>query len=420
MRKLGQRLLHMLFLLRNFLSILLLISFINFSAKAQLYSASDFDKDYDMVLKNPGVQIEATEAVNLLYNYKFDEADKEFRWLKLRYPNHPMPHFLMALAEWWKIVPNPDNTIYDSRFEMHLDSSIALAEKLYEIKENKVEPSFFLAASWAFKGRLYAERKKWTKGTFAGKKALKYLEESKGKGDLTPELLFGDGLYNYYAEWIPKEYPLLKSILLFFPKGNKKLGQQQLEEVANYAFYTRVEARYFLLQIYSMEKQHDKAYDMAKYMWQTFPDNPYFERYYCRTAFVTGRINEAQMAAVNILDRINKGMVGYEGVSGRTAAYILAYYHQNYFRDFVKAKDYYKQAMAFSEATNDTKAGYYLSSMLGLGKLAQMEKNSEDAQRYFKMVMDRAEKKSSYYKDAKMGLESLKKAKREARKAGKK
>lgn len=420
MRKQENSFLLMSFLQQNILSALFLILLVSTSVDAQLYSAADFDKDYDMVLKNPGVQIEATEAVNLLYNYKFDEADKEFRWLKLRYPAHPMPHFLMALAEWWKIVPNPDNTTYDDRFEMHLDSSIALAERLYAIKENKVEPSFFLAAAWAFKGRLYAERKKWTKATFAGKKALRYLDESKGKGDLTPELLFGDGLYNYYAEWIPKEYPLLKSILVFFPKGNKKLGQEQLEEVANYAFYTRVEARYFLLQIYSMEKQYDKAYELAKYMWQTFPDNPYFERYLCRTAYVTGRMNEAQKTAENILDRINRGMPGYEGVSGRTAAYVLGYYYQNYFRDYAKAKDYHQQVLAFSEKTNDTKTGYYLSSLLALGKIAQLEKNVQEAQRYYKMVLDKAERKSSYTKEAKSAMDSMKKSKRESRKAGRK
>src|SRR5690606_20886442 len=101
------------------------------------------DKNYDMLLKNPGVQIEATEAINLLYNYKFAEAEAEFRWLKYRYPHHPMPQFLMGLAEWWKIVPNTDNTAYDNRFLARMDSCIYLAEKLYDQKEYKVEPAFF-------------------------------------------------------------------------------------------------------------------------------------------------------------------------------------------------------------------------------------------------------------------------------------
>ncbi|WP_247235742.1 lipopolysaccharide assembly protein LapB [Telluribacter sp. SYSU D00476] len=384
-------------------------------AQAQLYSSAELDKNYDMLLKNPGVQIEATEAINLLYNYKFDEADKEFRWLKYRYPNHPMPHFLMGLAEWWKIVPNTENTAYDDRLIAQMDSSIALAEKLYEERDNKVEPAFFLAASYAFKARLYSERKMWTKATFAGKNSLKYMDQSKGNAELSPELLFGDGIYNYYAEWIPKEYPLLKPILVFFPKGNKKLGAQQLERVANNAFYTRVEARYFLLQIYSMENEYGKAYEMAKYMWQTFPDNPYFERYFCRTAFVTGHMAEAQQAASNILDKINRGMPGYEGVSGRNAAYVLAYYNHNYFRNYDEAKKYYQQAINYSVQTKSLNAGYYVSSLLGLGKVAEAEKDLDEAQRYYKLALDKADRKSSQHDEAKKAIDNLKKARREAR-----
>jgi hypothetical protein len=384
-------------------------------AQAQLYSSSDLDKNYDMVLKNPGVQIEATEAINLLYNYRFDEADKEFRWLRYRYPAHPMPHFLMGLAEWWKIVPNTDNESYDDAFLMHMDSTINLAEKLYDKEATKIESAFFLAAAYAFKGRLYSERESWTKATFAGKKSLKYFEVCKGNGDLSPELLFGDGLYNYYAEWVPKEYPILKPVLAFFPKGNKKLGEKQLEKVGNNAFYTRVEARYFLLQIYSMENEYSKAYELAKYMWQTYPNNPYFERYFCRTAFVTGKSEEASAAARNILDKIARGMTGYEGVSGRNAAYVLAYYSMNYTKDYTQASEYYQKAIDFSVKTKSTNAGYYVSSLLGLGKIAELNKNYDEALRYYKLADDKADRKSSQNTEAKKSIDNLKKLRREQR-----
>lgn len=394
-------------------AVFLLVIFV--PVRAQLYSASELDKNYDMLLKNPGVQIEATEAINLLYNYKFAEADREFRWLKYRYPNHPMPHFLMGLAEWWKIVPNTENTTHDNRLLAQMDSCIVLAERLYEDKENKVEPAFFLAAAYAFKGRLYSERKQWTKATFAGRNALKYLEKSKGYGELSPELLFGDGIYNYYSEWIPKEYPLLKPVLVFFQKGNKKLGIQQLEKVANNAFYTRVEARYFLLQIYSMENQYAKAYDMAKYMWQTFPDNPYFERYFCRSAFVTGHMAEAQQAAQNMLDKIDRGLPGYEGVSGRNAAYVLAYYNHNYTKDYDAAAGFYQKAINYSVQTNSLNAGYYVSSLIGLGRIAEARKDVDEAQRYYKLAYDKADRKSSQHDEAKKAIDNLKKARRDDR-----
>ncbi len=292
------------------------------TANAQLYASSDFDGKYDMLLSNPGVQIEATEAINKLYNFKFAEADAEFRWLRYRYPYHPMPYFLMGLAEWWKIVPNTEDTRYDDRCLALMDTCITLAEKLYDARENKIEPSFFLAAAYAFKGRIHSERKHWSRATFAGKNALKYMEKCEGKSELSPELLFGDGLFNYFAQWIPDNYPLLKPILWLFPKGNKQLGIQQLEKTGNNAFYTRTEARYFLLQIYSYENQYAKAYDLAKYSWETYPDNPYFERYYLRSAFVRGNTAEAEKSANSILSKIDKGMAGYEAVSGRNAAYV--------------------------------------------------------------------------------------------------
>lgn len=385
------------------------------SVFAQLYSSAELDKNYDMVLKNPGVQIESTEAINLLYNFRFDEADKEFRWLKYRYPKHPMPHFLMGLSEWWKIVPNTENETYDKAFLAQMDSTINLAEKLYDNEKNKIEPAFFLAAAYAFKGRLYAERESWTKAAFAGKKSLKYFEICKGNGDLSPELLFGDGLYNYYAEWVPKEYPLLKPILALFPKGNKKLGEKQLETVGNNAFYTRVEARYFLLQIYSMENEYVKAYEMAKYMSQTYPNNPYFERYFCRTAFVTGKAAEAEKVAQSILDKIEKNMMGYEGVSGRNAAYVLAYYNMQYHRNYELAAQYYQKAIDFSVKTKSLNAGYYVSSLIGLGKIAEMKMNYDEALRYYKLADDKADRKSNQDKEAKKSIENLKKLKREER-----
>lgn len=392
-------------------SLLLLIA----PAKAQLYSSADFDKKYDGLLHHPGVQIESAEAINDMYNFKFAQADKEFRWLRLRYPSHPMPYFLMGMAEWWKMVPNTDNEEYDNRCLALMDTTVTLAENLYDKSDNKSEPAFFLAAAYSFKARIYSERKKWAKATFAGKSALKYFEQCKGKGDLMPELMFGDGLYNYYAKWIPENYALLKPILMFFPKGNKEQGIRELEKTANNAFYTRVEARYFLLQIYSMENQYEKAYDMAKFMTEQYPDNPFFERYYARSAFVRGRLNEAESLSKDILTKIAAGKDGYEGVSGRTAAYILAYINQNFYHNAAEAKKYFQQSIDFALATKSKKAGYYWSSLLGLARIADAEKNYDQARTYYTEVLDNAERKSAQYIEAKKAIKDGKQSRRDER-----
>jgi hypothetical protein len=379
--------------------------------------AAEKARSKGLLLLTAEIQNDATEAINKMYNFKFAEAEREFRYLKLKYPNHPLPNFLMGLSEWWKIVPNPENARFDTRCMALMDSSIVLAEKIYDLAdERQVEASFLMAAAYAFKGRLYAERKNWGKATVAGKNALKYFKKSKGQHELSPELIFGDGLYNYYSEWIPANYPLLKPIFWFFPNGNKEAGIKQLEKVSYNAFYTRTEARYFLLQIYGTESRNDKAYQLARYTYEAFPDNPFFQRYYARSAFVMGRMQEAEVQAKSILERIEAGSPGYEGVSGRYASYILAYYQQHYYRDLPKAKQYYQKTIDFALQTKSEKSGYYWSSMLALAKLSFQEGKLDEAERYASQVVDDADRKTTQRDEAKKVLGEIKKARKKAKK----
>jgi tetratricopeptide (TPR) repeat protein len=362
------------------------------------------------------MQIEATQAVNDMYNFKFARAEQQFNYIKQSHPNHPLPYFLLGLSQWWKIVPNIDVQDHDTRLLAYMDTSVVMAEKMYEANENNIEAAFFLAAAYGFKGRLYSERRDWRKAALVSKSALKYLEKSRGYEELSPEFLFGDALYNYYRDWIPENYPALKSILWLFPKGNKERGINQLREVSSNAFYTRTEAQYFLMRIYGDENQPQKAYQLSKYLHETFPDNAYFERYYARTAFAQGRIDEAQNIAVSILQKLDNNMPGYEETSGRYASFYLAYIHNNN-GDTELAKNYYKRTVAYSEQAKAYESGYYLSSLTGLGRLYNKEEKYEEAEKYYNTILKRAERKSDYYKEAKEYLS--RKNRKQRNKAGK-
>src|SRR5690606_19322645 len=126
-----------------------------------------------------------------------------------------------------------------------------------------------------------------------------------------PELLFGDGVYNYYSKWIQENYKSLRPLLTFFRKVEKKKGIEQLENVSLNAFYTRMEARYFLVQIYSMEGQGQKALNMAKMMHSIYPDNPFFHRYAARGSFVIGNMTETEKYAKELLENIEARKEGY-------------------------------------------------------------------------------------------------------------
>ena len=202
------------------------------------------------LLLDRGLQYRITKSINSMYNFDFATAERDFAVIMYQYPEHPLPDFLMAIGYWWRIEINVDNKRYDNIFIQYLDRANAKAEKMLDQNPKNKEAAFFLAAGHGFQGRLYSERKSWTKATFAGKNALKYMEMSRGEQEFNPELLLGDALFNYFSVWIPENYPLLKPVLALFPKGNKKLGLSQLEKVASNAFYTRVEAQYFLFRLY--------------------------------------------------------------------------------------------------------------------------------------------------------------------------
>ena len=362
-----------------------------------------------ILLSDMKVQIEATQAVNDLYNFKFKKAEQQFRWLKQKYGWHPLPYFLLGLSEWWKIMPNTRNTKHDNTFLAYMDTTISIAERLYKIENHEVEASFFLAAAHSFKGRLFSDdhRRNWRRAASEGRSALKYLEVSKGKHSLNPELMFGDALYNYFSVWIPENYPLLKPILIFFPKGDKELGIKQLKEVANNAFYTRTEAQFFLMRILgNYEKDRAGALHIAQYLHETFPDNAYFHRYYARLLYTSGKYTKLLDVASGVMARIDSGQVGYEATSGRYAAFFLGQVHDSRGTKS-EAVHYYKRAIEFAEEIEATESGYYLYSLLYAGRVYEGFDETDKAKSYYVKAKQYSKRSHPVYKEARDRIKRL-------------
>lgn len=370
-------------------------------------------KDTTIILiSNIQVQIESTQALNDMYNFKFDKAEQQFRWFKQKYAWHPLPYFLLGLSAWWKIMPDTKNKSFDNTFLAYMDSTIAIARNLHKnYPEYKLEAAFFLSAAHGFKGRLYSdeERQNWAKAASEGETALDYLEECKEKTYLSPELLFGDALYNYFSVWVPENYAVLRPVMWFFPKGDKALGLKQLKEVSYNAFYTRTEAMVWLMRILnSYENEPLRAFQLAEYLHQTYPHNPYFHRYYARTLYSRGMFTDLEVESKEIINRIDSGYVGYEATSGRYASFFLGQMY-DVRKNTTEAKKYYQLALKYAEQNGATESGYYLYSLIALGEIATKEKDKKKAEYYFKEVKKRSGRKDEAFKDAKRRLKNLEK-----------
>ena len=372
-------------------------------------------KDTTSILTDIDIQIEATSAINKMYNYQFEEAEKEFRWLVSEYQNHPLPVFLLGLSSWWKIDAQSSKSyigeshkenVLDKNFLSLMDESINLSKQIYD-QGNKVDGAFFLAASYGFKGRLLSERRKWSAAAFAGRNAIKYLKEIRKDDLMIPEISFGNGLFNYYSIWISERYPLLKPIIKLFPEGNKNKGVEQLNIASNNSFYTRTEAQYFLMRIYSGEGKLSKAFQLSEYLKDTYPQNSIFHKYYTQLLYRNSRLNECLKESNNIIVNYKKRKFGYNEDEVRIAHFFLGeIYHSNL--NFEKAIFNYKKSIEFSEKIGKQKMGYSIFSNFSLGRIFFNRNEYKQAKTYFKRVLKLTKRKDDLNKRSRNFLKKIK------------
>lgn len=356
----------------------------------------------EILLSNQRIQLECTEAVDSMYNFNFEAAEKQFTWLKQQYPTHPLPYFLMGLSTWWKIMPWDDQRQYDDTFIAYMDTTIRYAEKIQEKDKDNPEAYFFLAAANGFLGRIYSDKGDYTKAAFVAKRSLNALNDSEQMETiLTPELLFGTGLYNYFREWIPENKKFLKPVMLFFRKGDKELGLEQLQTVSEQAFYARIEAMTFLARIYGdYEDNRTKAYPILEYLVNQYPDNSYFATEFSELCYHMGKYNESVRTATSILYKYHKNKTGYTVENARKASFFLGSIYRLK-QDTIIAKKHFEYTLDFAKKANAEGKGYYWYSLEYLAKYAIAEGNTEKAIEYYREVEDKADKNNAVHDRAK-------------------
>src|SRR5690606_8150367 len=112
--------------------VFLLAALVQFVAAFSVQAQKIVKKDITIILLNDlAVQLQCSQALEDLYNFKFDRAENSFHSLRAQYRWHPLPYFLMGLIEWWKIMPNLKDTSHDKKFLAYMDSTIQVAKNLY-------------------------------------------------------------------------------------------------------------------------------------------------------------------------------------------------------------------------------------------------------------------------------------------------
>ena len=244
------------------------------------------------------------------------------------------------------------------------------------------------------------------------------MKRAQEKKYLSVELLLGDALVNYFSAWLWENHSRLRPMLSFFGKGSKKLGVRQLDYVAKNAFYTRIEAQTFLMQILNEEgTKKEEGLHIANYLHKKYPNNPYFHRYYARMLYEIGKYSDCKLVCEKVLSRLEKEAKGYEANSGRYCSFFLGWIHQVIRHEPQTAKQYYLRSLTYAQKAKAAQKGYTLHALLALGDISAQEKRYKKASTYYKKARNLSKRGSKIRKTVRNKQKELKKQKQRKKRA---
>ena len=248
----------------------------------------------------------------MIYRLQLEEAERHFGGVIDDYPDHPLGYFFLAMTSWWWVLLDLDDHRHDEVFYTRLQACIDVCDARLEIDEDDFDAVFFKGGAIGFRGRLRGDRDQFLRAARDGLRCLPLLKRSRQLAPDNKDVLFGQGLYDYFADVMPRKYPVIRHIAWLLVRGDRERGLQRLQDAASNGQYARTEAQFLLAQIYRLfEDDPQRALGYLVVLRQAYPENALFHRYSARTLAELGRWNHAIPLYREVIDHARAGRLGY-------------------------------------------------------------------------------------------------------------
>lgn len=252
------------------------------------------------------------KGIDYIYNINFDSAKIIFDEVIASEPKNPAGYFFLSMIDWWKINLNKDNDSLDETFFKEAEKVIDIADEQLDRNEFDDNAMFYKGGALGYRGLVRSLRESWLKAAEDGREALNLLQKAYDINKNNKDVIFGIGMYNYFAEYVPDAYPVIKPLMLIFPKGDKIKGLSQIKESSSNSKYTKAEAKYVLAYLNIVyEKNYPEAEIYSRLLHEQYPMNPVFEKYLYNSYIGQGKYDSALAGYSNVIIKIDTGAPGY-------------------------------------------------------------------------------------------------------------
>jgi hypothetical protein len=328
-------------------------------------------------------------GIKQIYNIEFEQAEKTFRSILTDYPENPAGRFFLAMVDWWKILLDLDNESYDQMFYQKLEDVIFHCNQILKKDKKNVDALFFKGGAIGFRGRLRALRDSWLKAADDGREALPIVEYASKLDPSNQDVQLGFGIYNYYAAVIPEEFPYIKPLMIFFPKGDKEKGIAQLVNTAQNGKYAKYEAQFFLMTLFfNYEKNYYEAKKYADNLTSLFPKNPSFQRWLGRIYARLGDWKNADSVFSNYLQKADSNFYGFNFPYGLRESHYYVAVHLKNEQLLDSSKYHFQKCIDISnQIDKDEDSGFKINSTIYLAQIFEEQNDIKSSLDYYRKVL---------------------------------
>jgi hypothetical protein len=217
----------------------------------------------------------ARGALDLVYDGAFPDAEARLDGLAREHPEDPVLPYLQALALEWRLEQDPGSRAHDAEVLALADRALALAGARLARAPADGRALLARGAAHGVKSRLHLFR--WDRGP-ASREAVRMreaLSAARAAGTEALDLDFGLGLYDYYADTLPRFFRIV-AFVLRIPGGDRERGLAGIAGVARGgSLFHDDEARVQMYDIHAyFERKPDRALHWIREMWRRHPGWP--------------------------------------------------------------------------------------------------------------------------------------------------
>lgn len=325
------------------------------------FSYKIFCDNYETILR---------EGMELAYNFEFKSAEeKYFQLLKIDNKN-PQGYLALSNIYVWQYLTDNDNSTLE-KFEYYSGLTQSKSKEILAKDESNFIARYCYTTIQGYKTLVFLMSKKYTAGIWAAKECIYNSKDIKKTEPKFYDIYLWSGLFKFIFSQIPTSIQYLLKIAGI--EANFAEGLTELQLAADKGYYNKVEAKYFLSQIYSVYlEDENKTSSILNDLTKDYPKN-YLFSYSLASQLIKER---KLLIAKNILeDLLSKTKNTYKKLNLLTA-FLLG--DVNFFSgNYNKAVSYYDNFLQ-SAGENEFKNTAYFRLGMSYAFLNDIDKMNDN------------------------------------------